>query len=418
MSFLSPRDSGFVEGVFRRYYELRSETVYVPERLGEREFGYFPFGGKIMIRHLSVDSPEELRRLLRENAPLHIYHSAAFYRYPRAPMEEKGWMGAELIFDIDADHLKTPCGKGHDFKVCPRCLRPHPFEADVCGECGGGLVKVEWVCELCLEAARDEARKLLDFLEGDLGFSKIRLAFSGNRGYHVVVRDENALELGQLERKEIVDYVTGTGLSLRAMGLVEDPRRDGIAPWGGPDIDDPGWRGRIARAAVQLALRADPEELAELSGRPRLAERAAEELRKSAEEWGERPAWDAVSRSAVKVLGEAAVAHAAAHVDVVVTSDIHRLLRLGDSLNGKTGMSAKTFDAGRLEDFDPFLEAAVLPTDEEVEVKVIRAPRFRLGDGEFGPYENQVVKLPTAAAVLLLAKGTATLHETARARSP
>jgi len=29
-------------------------------------------------------------------------------------MENKGWIGADLIFDIDADHIETRCKTEHD----------------------------------------------------------------------------------------------------------------------------------------------------------------------------------------------------------------------------------------------------------------------------------------------------------------
>lgn len=404
MSFLGPRESRFVERVFRRFYEENYRLLYVPERIQEREFGYFTFGEKIMVRHLSVASEEELWRLAVEAAPLHLHYSAAFYRYPKAPMEEKEWMGAELIFDIDADHLETGCGKSHDFKVCPACRTPHPRDSETCPSCGGKLMKVEWVCELCLEAAREEARKLLDFLQLDLGFRRISMAFSGNRGYHVVVKDEGVLGLGQRERKEIADYILGVGLEPKAMGLTARS----VDPETAPDLSDPGWRGRIARAALQLASQPSAEQLHRLTGDPR-AWRCAEEVKALAEAWGEKPGWNALSLGCRLLLFKAAARLSSSHIDSVVTTDTHRLLRLGNSLNGKTGMLAKVFDPGALDDFDPFTEALALPMDQEAEIHVISSPRFRLGDQEYGPYRNQRLRLPLAAATLLLCKGAAFL---------
>lgn len=405
MSFLSVAEARFVERFFKRFYEESYRGLYLPDRLQEREFGYFTFGEKLMVRHLSFKSPEELWRTVRRVVPLHLHYSAAFYRYPSAPMERKEWLGAELIFDIDADHLKTPCGKEHDFKVCPSCREALPREAERCPRCGGGLAKVEWVCDQCLEAAREEARKLLDFLELDFGFKEIYVAFSGNRGYHVVVRDEAALSLGQAERKEVADYLLGVGLELKALGLGGSR---GFDPELAPDVGDPGWRGRVARAAVQLAARGDSVELLRLTG-DRRAARLAEELKAFAEAWGEKPAWGLLSKPMRELLTRAAIELSAAHIDSVVTTDVHRLLRLGNSLNGKTGLLARVFDRDRFDEFDPYAEALALPVDEHVRVRVIRAPRFRLGGEEYGPYEGEVVKLPVAVAVFLLGRGAAHL---------
>lgn len=411
---LTQADQKFVESLFKRYYLEKANTVYIPERMSEREFGYFPFEEKTMIRHLYMDSPEKLREFLIRNTPLHVYHSAAFYKYPSAPMEEKEWVGAELAFDIDADHLKTPCRREHDFKVCSKCFTAYPNQVDRCSKCSGVLIDVEWVCELCLEAAKQETSKLIDFLEGDLGFEKIRAAFSGNRGYHIVIMDEEVLELGQLERKEIVDYITGTGISLRLMGLIEDPKKDKATKMSGPDISDPGWRGRIARASIELAIRSNAAELSELSSIDYgLAQKHVDVLRRHSEEWSERCAWDTLPRNVVRLLGKAAANYASAKIDVVVTSDIHRLIRLANTLNGKSGLLAEIIKLNELEDFDPFLQATVLPCDKTVEIHVLRAPKFKMLGEEFGPYEDMVTRLPVAVATFLIAKNVATLSKPA-----
>lgn len=411
-TLLTQADQKFVESLFKRYYLEKAGTVYVPEKISEREFGYFPFEEKTMIRHLYIESSEKLGEFLIKNNPLHVYHSAAFYKYPGAPMEEKEWTGAELAFDIDADHLKTPCRKKHDFKVCSKCFITYTAQVDRCSKCGGVLTDVEWVCELCLEAAKQETRKLLDFLERDLGFKKIRIVFSGNRGYHIVVMDEEVLELGQQERKEIVDYITGTGISLRIMGLIEDPKKDRATQINGPDISDPGWRGRIARASVQLALVTNASELSELlSIDHRQVEKYTDVLRQHSEEWSERCAWDTLPRNMVKLLGEAAVKYASAKIDVVVTSDIHRLIRLANTLNGKSGLIAKIIQLNELEDFDPFFQATALPYDRTVDIHVLKSPRFKMLGEEFGPYENTSTRLPVSVAVFLILKNLASISK-------
>ena len=404
MSFLRKSDAVFVRDLFKRYYHEKAGELFIPERLPEREFGYFPFGEKIMIRHLSFSSPEELKELASQKVPLHIYHSAAFYKYPRAPMEEKGWIGAELIFDIDADHLKTPCKKDHDFKICKNCLLEYPVELDRCTKCGRPLEKVEWVCEKCLESAREEARKLLDILERDFGFEKIHMAFSGNRGYHVVVKDQQVLDLDQSERKEIVDYITGTGLDAKFLGL--EKRKINLDYV--PDLGDPGWRGRIARSTLEILMTFDAEKLYELTDDEK-AYQVIEELESVKESWSEKLPWNLIKPSTRRFLVEAAKEHAASHVDVVVTQDIHRLLRLGNSLNGKTGLMAKVFEPDDLDDFDPTTDPVALPMDEEIHVKIIRSHGLQLAGFELPPIKKKIVKLPLAAAALLLCRGVATL---------
>ncbi|KUE73437.1 hypothetical protein AUQ37_02025 [Candidatus Methanomethylophilus sp. 1R26] len=96
-------DSRFLFRVFRRYY--RSFTPEMPHRFARKEFGFIPFGGT-MRRHMAFQSPEDLKFFMATRVPRHSYYSTSYYRYPAKPeMDLKEWLGAELIFDLDADHL-------------------------------------------------------------------------------------------------------------------------------------------------------------------------------------------------------------------------------------------------------------------------------------------------------------------------
>ncbi|MCF8885364.1 MAG: DNA primase small subunit PriS [Nitrososphaerota archaeon] len=409
MVFLTQKDAKFVEAVFREYYNKNVDKVYTPEKIDEREFGYFPFSEKIMVRHLYFDTEEKLKDFLKKVVPLHVYHSAAFYRYPSAPMEEKEWLGADLIFDIDADHLRTRCRREHDFKICPECLDVYGREYERCIKCNSQLIEVEWVCELCHEAAKEEVYKLLDFLETDLGFQKIKISFSGNRGYHVVVTDENIRELGQLERKEIVDYITGTGILFEYLGLNIESKKKMRITRNWPEVTDPGWRSRIAKSIVKLVIGGELEEIIELPGEKKIIEKYSDILREFSEKWSEEIVWDSIPTPLLKILGKAALEYSSAKIDVVVTSDIHRLIRLGNTLNGKSGLIAKIIDIDELEIFDPFYDAVALPMDREVKIRVVKTPRFKFSGIEFPEYRNEVVKLPLPVAVLLISKNMATI---------
>ena len=95
-----------------------------------------------------------------------------------------------------------------------------------------------------------------------------------------------------------------------------------------------------------------------------------------------------------------------AKIDTVVTTDTHRLIRMNGTLHGKTGLKKVEFLAKNLKDFDPFKEAVAFK-EGAVKVFVSDAPEFRVGDSVLGPYKNETVELPTAAAVLLICKGRA-----------
>jgi hypothetical protein len=75
-------------------------------------------------------------------------------------------------------------------------------------------------------------------------------------------------------------------------------------------------------------------------------------------------------------------------------------------LHGKTGFKKVEFPVAHIRDFDP-LKSAVVFKNGTVTVLVSYAPEFRVADEVFGPYKDQEVELPTAAAMLLICKGRA-----------
>ena len=102
--FTSKESIEFIKDKFREYY--KTSEIELPDRFGRREFAFVFFGGKGMVRHLSFDRKKNLKNFLIEKVPAHVYYSTAYYQTPNAStMQEKNWMGAELIFDLDSDHL-------------------------------------------------------------------------------------------------------------------------------------------------------------------------------------------------------------------------------------------------------------------------------------------------------------------------
>jgi hypothetical protein len=75
-------------------------------------------------------------------------------------------------------------------------------------------------------------------------------------------------------------------------------------------------------------------------------------------------------------------------------------------LHGKTGLKKVEFPAEDLTKFDPFTEAVAFK-EGKTKVSISCAPQFRLGEKTFGPYTDEKLELPTAAAVLLICKGRA-----------
>ncbi|MEM0482005.1 MAG: DNA primase small subunit domain-containing protein [Nitrososphaerota archaeon] len=400
------RSSAFVRRVFREFYRENANLISPPPKPEAREFGYWSFERGEMVRHLSFKSNEEVRAEIARVAPLHAYRSAAYYQYPSAPMEEKGWMAADLIFDIDADHLDIPCVSQHVYRVC--VIHGLLEEgAKTCPRCGSAGKEVEWVCDTCLGAARAEAVRLVEILVEEIGVreEEVEVGFSGNRGYHIVAYSPDHLSLDQVARKDLVGYLTCLGLVPGLLGLPwrregrVRPRLEALPP---PMLNEPGWRGRIVRRIYSILQK--PEAVQGLAKYGDLAVKVRDS-------WSIEPDWSVAPLGFWATLVKEAVRQEALRIDPVVTTDIHRLLRLSGTLNGKTGLLAKRVPLELLDDFDPLTECAVLPRDKRVRVRAAYSPSFRLGGEEFDEIvEPRSKELPVYAAVYLISRGLATLE--------
>lgn len=408
---LDPPTLAWARAEFARYYGRA--RIDPPSRLARREFAAFPFASEnLMRRHATLRTPHEFGSFLAREVPRHVYYSSAYYRLPaEASMAAKEWLGADLIFDLDADHLR-----GAEALDYPGQL---------------GLVKTR------LTDLVD------DFLFGDFGIdpAATSFVFSGGRGYHVHVHDERFLPLTSPERRELVDYVLGTGFEpLRAVeGVREDVRAGRTADVaddeavGGRDSaplthrlappDAPGWRGRTTRAVLAVLARW------EASGRPTAAAEMAS--------YGIPPArarrWakllvddggaariratlslDVFKRDNPAEFLEAVVPRAAIEVqgetDAPVTTDIHRLIRLPGSLHGGTGFRAVPLARDAIDGFDPFRDALVPGDDDRrVRIRYLEPVRYPFAAGEVRGAPGGTDELPVPEALFLILRGEAEL---------
>jgi DNA primase small subunit len=237
----------------------------------------------------------------------------------------------------------------------------------------------------------------------DFGFSdkEIRVFYSGHRGYHVHVEDEAVKSLDSIARKEIVDYVCGLGLDAVSYGQ----NQKGVMTL---NVNDAGWQGRIARGMDDFVLNGHFE-VCEGLGLKRYVFDALKKNRDSIlkDLHESKPMTRVgVGPETWKKIIEHLAKLQSAHVDTVVTTDVHRLIRLVGTLHGKTGLKKAEFPISEIDDYDPF-KSAVVFKEGTASVIVSNAPQFMLDDQMFGPFKDQKVELPTAAAVLLVCKNRA-----------
>lgn len=361
----SPEEE-YLRKKFSAYYARAQIPVVKPEM---REFGFGGWEKKIEFRHIGVKSESELRSRLVSEAPLYVSHSVGYYEFPDArPMVRKNWLGADLVFDLDAE--------GH-----------------ACGK---------FTCAHCLDKVKSEAQQLIDdFLLSDFGFSRSELSvnFSGSRGYHVHVRSDAVMQLDREARREIADYVTGTGLMFERL-FWKDGKK-----FFGPKPSQGGFGGKFARAFIS---RMEDAEFASSISRKLKKEEERGKLVSSIQNGN----WDniGIANREEKLSEKFAQMKLtlAGRIDSNVTADSSKLIRVPGSVHGGSGFCAKTVQS--LGSFEPMDDAPVF-TDGELKVKVTEpAPALAIKGHSFGPFAaGTLATLPMACATYLLCKKAAVL---------
>jgi DNA primase small subunit len=206
-----------------------------------------------------------------------------------------------------------------------------------------------------------------------------------------------------MARKEVVDYVTGLGLSLFDKDAKSKPGKRAAKKF---SLHDFGWNRRLKLGMQNFLLNATKEDLKKIGLRNNAVLKNKEIIIKRCINEGR---WDSVKDVSVQTwlkLADHVRELQSANIDTVVTTDVHRLIRMNGTLHGKTGLKKVEFPAKNLEDFDPFTGAVAFKKGA-VKVLVSDAPMFKLGGETLGPYKDETVELPVAAAVMLICKGRA-----------
>jgi DNA primase small subunit len=384
----SAKTISVIKRTFREYYFKKSNTIEEPSKMEQREFGYMQFGLGGMVRHLSFKSMKELHAMLVKEAPSDVYCSNAYYQFPaQQPMQEKQWLGADLIFDIDAKDIDLPCVPSHSYPLCTNCgyaLPPILDEGKTysCPSCS--CKKAEYIslpCPKCIEGSKKEVRRLTEFLMVDLGIeqSNIRIYFSGNNGFHIHINDDVYIRLDPQARSDLVSYLSGIGLMAESIGVRKSNTEDLFFikyPRSGLAY---GWKRRIAdKLKIDTSSTIKLKHIVKQNGGYNAFKL---ELDRMAKEMGVR-------------------------LDPQVTTDVHRVFRTPGTLNSKSGL-AKT-RCSDIYSFDPFVDACSLG-DGKVSIRLKAPIKFKLMKKSFN-ISKESAEMPAYAAVYLMCKGLAEAH--------
>ncbi|WIV68168.1 DNA primase small subunit PriS [Natrialbaceae archaeon AArc-T1-2] len=386
---MEERTRAYLRGRFRDHY--RRTEITPPPAATEREWGYIPWTsspGTTMVRHRSLLELGDPSSFLERERPRHVYFSAGRYDDPGAgSMNEKGWRGSDLVFDLDADHLP-------------------------------GVTPGEDSYAEMLATCKDALRRLLDFLEDDFAFEELEVVFSGGRGYHVHVRDERVQDLESEHRREIVDYVRGIGLEFEE--LIETETVAGLGretPTERRLLEaDGGWGRRTHQRFVSFVddlLECEEDDaIARLQEFDGIGERRAAAMLNAARNNREGlEAGNVTVHAAVSQLAERFVARTVerehAPIDEPVTTDTNRLIRLPGSLHGGSALETVRIDREEIDDFDPLVDAVPETFHgHEVAVDVTSGGEIELG-GDIFTVSDGDQSLPEYVAMFLMTRGRA-----------
>ena len=413
---------------FREYYFKHGKNIESPTEIKRREFAFRHLGpiGELarMVRHLTFGSVGEILAMALREVPSDLYCSNGYYRFPTYAMQDKGWLGADLIFDIDTKDLNLPCKTDHSYIICERCSWVIKYKKGLegCHSCNSPNVTVESIpCEMCLDGAKKEVRKLLLMLTEDFGIAEhdIQIYFSGNDGFHLYVTDPNFQYLDAQARSEMTGYILGKGLLPDTIEVYRKARADiGQKGTNNNNNNNDGYpRSNIARYTgdSQVAyskykgrrgtqndfLIRSPRSGPNYGWRKRLYQQLGikdsfgPKLKNIVQQKGGYHSFKIELDKIGKELG--------VNIDPQVTMDVHRVFRLPGTLNSKSGLTKmKCSDLGT---FNPLHDACLL-SDAETKVKIKTPVKLTL-KGQMFKMNETITFLPAYAAIYLVCKNLA-----------
>ncbi|WP_157438706.1 DNA primase catalytic subunit PriS, partial [Acidiplasma aeolicum] len=335
---------------FRDYYV--KNPIKPPDLLFQREIGYIPFNGS-MVRHRMYNNNIEIERFVKKIVPRHLYYSSAYYRHPEITrMQEKEWLGAELIFDLDADHIE-------------------------------GANKMTYA--QILDEVKKHTLRLINVLMDDFGFTEdnIHLYFSGGRGYHVHIESDAVYQLDSDARREIGDYIRIEGINIDDLKNLDD------------DFFNYGILKKLNNYISEFYENIDENIIKSILGRnynnyinylqkyfngKKIIDFFTD---KSGNKFKIMDSFDAknkitYNRDIFKYIIENFKKGNLAEIDEPVTTDIHRLIRFPLSLHGKTGLMVKPLKIDYLRDFNPLNEAIPDVFKEKEKIINIKINKFEI----------------------------------------
>ena len=391
---------------FSEYYaSLDHRNIWTPPRLKSREWMFIPWGSRPPDRHRGFVDKKELLKYLQSHSPHSCFHSTAYYKYPsERKMLDKEWLGADLIFDLDGDHL--PGVSDRDFPTMINLIQEQAWSL--------------WE----------------DFLKPEFGFKEeyIQTSFSGHRGFHIHVRDPKLFHLDSNARRELVNHIRGEGIDVRTtlagpegrwknrvqngiQTVVEKLRNISSEKTKNKELIDNftdilvsrnNFSDNKLKSLTPKTFKKKILQLSDLSVDENRIKRLNNDS--SLLVFGEALTplfWELVKGDSSVILGNAG------ETDEAVTVDVKRVIRHVGSLHGKCGLRVTDFPLKRLnpyfsEKFDPLTETIVFKGKNMTKLKFIEDDVTASLNGiEIRGTKGEVVEANESLSMFLTLKGWA-----------
>jgi len=361
----------FLKNLFREYYQ--KHEVEIPRDFTYREFAIQPWESESYVRHLSFRTYSEIKFFLGSKGPRHFYYSSARYDLPGMEnMDEKNWRSSDLVFDIDVDHVDE-------------CIDKVKSITNIFGE------KISIIEDECFRVATIHVVNLVSVLVDELGIeeSRIRIEFSGNRGFHVTVYLDDMNEYALLDsstRRELVNYIKAVNLldeTLNPSLSIKLRKKSHLVEEAPLSLDIAGLRGRLAHVVNNIMkyyndlFQIDKNEDIEIA------------------------------------LREIAKRYLSIPIDEQVTIDTKRLIRAPFSLHGKTGLLVKPVKLDSLPYFKLDVDLSPFKDLDSLKVFIIANENIhvKLFGEEIKLSPREILKTPPYLGIYLLCKGLAVLPQ-------
>ena len=403
----------YLRDLFKEYY--KNNPVDSPIEIQKREVGIGDFGKKISARHLAFQNNDQLNEYLRTKTPFFISYSVGYYNYPdrRGSMDQKELLGADIVYEFDSDDFDLECQNKHDVWVCknPNCKKHGFGHIDKCPECESAVEITEWTCDNCLNKAKTETKRLIDFLEKEfnLDSDSFIISFSGSKGYHIRLTNKSIIGLSKSARLQMMNYILGKDLDLKQLGF-EYINKQWSCPTPGKVS---GWSKKILDFIISYISQADYKTLKKDFNFSKLkAEQFLEKKDDILNKMYNNMLYSNFYNGSKfwQNLIEFSISQISFKIDPMSSSDIYKIMRMPDTIHGGTGFLSSTIKkVDNLKDFDAFSDPVVLDMKNFKKIKILKpTPKFRIRDQVYGPFESdEQVDLPIAVSSFLILKGVA-----------